>query len=126
MGEDRMYVPLSRTELDLVLRALAVAAAGEAGTEMIALGNALDGRAVPSAELVRVMTGAKHALRSYQHGNSAPDLAAGVADTCEALLARLEVGKGGLAPDRLAPALAQLDALHAALALVGFSPVRGK
>ncbi|MFG1250277.1 hypothetical protein [Xanthobacter flavus] len=75
---------------------------------------------VPAEEVTRVLSGAMHALRSYQHGNSAPDLAAGIADACEALLARLGQAEGGGALRDTAEAIAGLQALHAALALAGF------
>jgi hypothetical protein len=38
-------------------------------------------------KLARLLTGASHALRSYQYGNSATDLAKGVADAIDAALA---------------------------------------
>ncbi len=40
--------------------------------------------------LRHALTGALHALRSYQHGNASPDLAEEVADACEAALAPVE------------------------------------
>lgn len=39
-------------------------------------------------DLVGVLLAAAHALRSYQYGNGAPDLAASTADACDAALAR--------------------------------------
>lgn len=40
--------------------------------------------------LVCTIETAAHALRSYQHGNSAPDLAKEIADHCDAVLAQME------------------------------------
>jgi len=41
-------------------------------------------------ELWQALKAASHALRSYQHGNTAPDLAAQVADFADAALAKAE------------------------------------
>ena len=38
------------------------------------------------ADVVKTLHAAMHALRSYQYGNSAPDLAPGIADDLEALI----------------------------------------
>lgn len=38
-------------------------------------------------ELLKLLTAASHALRSYQHGNAATDLAKGCADAIDALIA---------------------------------------
>lgn len=78
---------------------------------------------VAADEVTRVLTAAMHALRSYQHGNAAPDLAARTADACEALLARLGRAQGGGAPRDTQDAIASLQALHAGLALAGFAPI---
>lgn len=43
----------------------------------------------PLEQAVRALTAAGHALRSYQYGNSAPDLADAVAADCDAALKRL-------------------------------------
>jgi hypothetical protein len=45
-------------------------------------------------ELLNVLDGASHALRSYQYGNVAPDLAEGIADACDRVVA-LAKGDGG-------------------------------
>lgn len=37
-------------------------------------------------QIVKTLTAAMHALRSYQFGNSAPDLAQGIADDLEVLI----------------------------------------
>lgn len=39
-------------------------------------------------ELVKALTGASHALRSYQYGNLATGLAKSIADDCDAVLAK--------------------------------------
>lgn len=41
-------------------------------------------------DLVQVLWAARDALRSYQYGNSATDLAKGIADACDAALAKVE------------------------------------
>lgn len=41
-------------------------------------------------QLVTTVHTAVHALRSYQHGNSAPDFAREIADACEAVLAQMD------------------------------------
>lgn len=46
-----------------------------------------------NAALVKLLKGASHALRSYQYGNVATDLAAEVADACDAALARTKESK---------------------------------
>lgn len=81
------------------------------------------GPLVAAEEITRVLTGALHALRSYEHGNAAPDLAARIADACEALLARLGQAEGGGAVRDTQEAIASLQALRAALALAGFAPI---
>jgi hypothetical protein len=43
----------------------------------------------PMSGLLKATTAAVHALRSYQHGNTATDLAEGVADSCEAAIAKV-------------------------------------
>lgn len=45
------------------------------------------------AEISKLLTAAKHALRSYQFGNSAPDLAESTADAIEKYLAEQEQTK---------------------------------
>ncbi|MFG1270794.1 hypothetical protein V5F40_22850 [Xanthobacter sp. DSM 14520] len=105
-ADERLYLSLTRTELDQVSRALAVAAAADTSAALVALGMALDGRAVPAKELVPVLKGALHALRSYQYGKAAPDLAAGMADTCGALLERLARAGDPLAQGAAADPLA--------------------
>ncbi|MFT4117444.1 hypothetical protein [Bradyrhizobium sp.] len=42
------------------------------------------------AEIVKTLTAALHALRSYEFGNSAPELAHGIADELQALINRTE------------------------------------
>jgi hypothetical protein len=42
-------------------------------------------------EIVTVLTAASHALRSYQYGNSATDLAKEIADKCDDLIRRVGV-----------------------------------
>lgn len=39
-------------------------------------------------QVVRTLSAAMHALRSYEYGNSAPDLARGIADDLQALIAQ--------------------------------------
>lgn len=41
-------------------------------------------------EIQQTLTAAMHALRSYEHGNAAPDLAKSVADDCARVLTQLE------------------------------------
>ena len=41
------------------------------------------------AEVVKALTAAAHALRSYEHGNSAPDLAHDIAEHCDAVKQQL-------------------------------------
>lgn len=41
-------------------------------------------------KIAKALLAASHALRSYQHGNSAPDLARQTADACDAALAQME------------------------------------
>jgi hypothetical protein len=41
-------------------------------------------------QAVRLLVTSSHALRSYQYGNSAPDLAEGIADQIDAFLALVE------------------------------------
>lgn len=41
-------------------------------------------------DLYRLLTAAKHALRSYQYGNAATDLAKDIADDAEKLIAKAE------------------------------------
>jgi len=38
------------------------------------------------AAIVKALTAAAHALRSYEYGNGAPDLARGIASHCEELI----------------------------------------
>lgn len=45
---------------------------------------------VASAAMREALTAASHALRSYQYGNSATDLAQEIADSCDAALALCE------------------------------------
>lgn len=42
------------------------------------------------AQLITTVQTAVHALRSYQYGNAAPDLAREIADACELVLAQME------------------------------------
>jgi hypothetical protein len=50
-----------------------------------------DARLIAAApELLRAVHAAFHALKSYQYGNAAPDLAATCADECERAIARAE------------------------------------
>lgn len=99
--------------------------ADSAGLEsaFVPIGSGNSGPLVAADEVTRVLTGAMHALRSYQHGNAAPDLAARTADACEALLARLGQAQVGGAPRDTQDAIASLQALHAGLALAGFAPI---
>lgn len=52
---------------------------------------------------VKVLKAAADALRSYQHGNAATELAREVADACDAALADAGVGPAwtGFSPERL-------------------------
>lgn len=45
------------------------------------------------ADLLQILRAASHALRSYQHGNASPDLAAEVADAVDYRIAKAE-GRG--------------------------------
>ncbi|MFG1480777.1 hypothetical protein V5F53_19280, partial [Xanthobacter sp. V4C-4] len=93
-AEDRVYLSVSRAELDRLLKALAVAGAVDTGPELAALGNQLEGRAVDAREIVQVLQGAVHGFKSYATGtNAATDLAEGLAERCGALLLRL-AGRG--------------------------------
>lgn len=86
-----MLLAISPAEFDLIAKALAVAGKSETGTEMAALGNALEPRAALGGEALKMLTAATHALRSYQYSNASTELAAGVADACDALMARIAV-----------------------------------
>lgn len=80
-------IAVTDEEMALLSRALAIAAASASETEMIALGNSLEARASKSESVVTALTGAFHALRSYQYGNSSIELAEEIADACEEALA---------------------------------------
>lgn len=119
--EERLYLSVSREELDLLLRGVAMAAATGAGSELVALGNKLEARAVAGKEVVQVLKGAVHAFRSYQTGtNAATDLAEGMADRCGTLLLRL-AGRGDpLALEAAADPFLGLQALRQAMDKAGF------
>lgn len=120
--DDRVYLSVSRAELDLLLKAVAVAAAADTGPELVALGNQLEGRAVASSEIVQVLKGAVHGFKSYATGtNAATDLAEGLAERCGALLLRL-AGRGDpLAVKVAADPFLGLQALHQAVDMAGFA-----
>ena len=51
-------------------------------------------RANTQPGLVKILESAKHALRSYQHCNSSPELAEEIADACDAALKAATPDKG--------------------------------
>lgn len=55
-----------------------------------ALGAEIDRLRIINAELVKVCHAAVHALRSYQYGNSATDLAEETANACESAIAKVQ------------------------------------
>lgn len=79
-------IAVTDDEMELLSRALATAAASASDTEMVALGNSLVARASKCESLVTALTGASHALRSYQYGNSSTELAEEIADACDEAL----------------------------------------
>ncbi|MFG1270783.1 hypothetical protein V5F40_22795 [Xanthobacter sp. DSM 14520] len=121
---ERLYIALTRAELGLLQRGLFPSAAGGADVEgdLAALCHKLEARALRSADLVPVLVGAMHALRSYQYGNAAPDLAEGCADRCAQLLVLLAGGDEVLARAVAADPLAGLQALQKAMRDAGFVP----
>lgn len=78
-----MLLALSKAEFQLISDALSHTEDG------VALRAALVERAALGEETVKVLTGATHALRSYEFHNSSTELAAGVANTCDALMERI-------------------------------------
>lgn len=84
-----MLIAISHEEFTLIARALAVAAKVETDTEMVRLGSALDARAALGDEAWNALTGANHALRSYEYGNASTELAAEIADACDAVMGRI-------------------------------------
>lgn len=80
-------IAVTDDEMALLSRALATAVASASDREMIVLGNSLEARASKSEILVTALTGASHALRSYQYGNSSTELAEEIADACDEALA---------------------------------------
>ncbi len=84
-----MLIAVSHEEYALIARALAVAAKAETDAGMLRLGAALDARAALGDEAWNVLTGANHALRSYEYGNASTELAAGIADACDKVMNRI-------------------------------------
>ncbi len=54
--------------------------------QLNSLGAKIDERLAENARLRKMLTSAINALRSYQYGNSSPDLAEEIADACEVAL----------------------------------------
>lgn len=80
------HLLVSEQELALLKQALAVASTSEANATMRVLEKALDGRVQKAGSVVSALTGASHALRSYQFGNASVELAESIADACDKAL----------------------------------------
>lgn len=80
------HLLVSDQELALLKRALTAASKSEANAHMRVLEKALEDRAQQAGAVVSALTGASHALRSYQCGNASVELAESIADACDKAL----------------------------------------